>query len=147
LQNKNKEKDIELKKQINAAKRLATYYGLVGVGKGLDDDPEKVQVFKMMFDTGSCEFWLQADSCTTTQCLSHNKYKKSKTFKPYYDYDLGIQYLSGSVTGKQGYEIINVDGIDVPNQIIGVADVVNIPLLDDVAWDGIIGLAFANHKL
>jgi hypothetical protein len=60
---------------------------------------------------------------------------------------LGIQYLSGSVTGKQGYEIINIDGIDVPNQIIGVADVVNIPLLDDVAWDGIIGLAFANHKL
>jgi len=55
--------------------------------------------------------------------------------------------LSGSVTGKQGYEIINIDGIDVPNQIIGVADVVNIPLLDDVAWDGIIGLAFANHKL
>jgi len=51
------------------------------------------------------------------------------------------------VTGKQGYETIFVDGIEVPNQIIGIADVVNIPLLDDVAWDGIIGLAFANHKL
>lgn len=40
LQNKNKEKDIELKKQINAAKRLATYYGLVGVGKGVGSDPD-----------------------------------------------------------------------------------------------------------
>jgi len=46
-----------------------------------------------------------------------------------------------------GIETINIDGIQIPNQIIGVADVVNIPLLDDVAWDGIIGLSFANHKL
>jgi hypothetical protein len=47
----------------------------------------------------------------------------------YYLKKLGIQYLSGKVTGKMGIETINIDGIQIPNQIIGVADVVNIPLL------------------
>jgi len=46
-----------------------------------------------------------------------------------------------------GTDTIDIGGIKVPNQIIGVATEVNIPLLDDVAWDGIIGLSFANHKL
>jgi hypothetical protein len=30
---------------------------------------------------------------------------------------------------------------------VGIADQVEIPILEDIAWDGILGLAFANNKL
>lgn len=35
----------------------------------------------------------------------------------------------------------------VPNQVIGVASIVNVPLLDEVVWDGILGLAYPNSNL
>lgn len=52
-----------------------------------------------------------------------------------------IQYLSGEVSGKMGKESIILGDLVVPNQIIGVADRVDVPLLDEVTWDGILGLA------
>lgn len=52
-----------------------------------------------------------------------------------------IQYLSGEVTGSMGKETLLLGDLVVPNQVIGVADVVEIPLLDEVIWDGILGLA------
>ncbi len=30
---------------------------------------------------------------------------------------------------------------------MGIADEVNIPLLDDVEWDGIVGLSYPNNKI
>jgi hypothetical protein len=40
-----------------------------------------------------------------------------------------------------GKETIILGDLVVPNQVIGVANVVNVPLLDEVVWDGILGLA------
>jgi len=45
------------------------------------------------------------------------------------------------VSGKMGKETIILGDLVVPNQIIGVADRVDVPLLDEVTWDGILGLA------
>lgn len=46
-----------------------------------------------------------------------------------------------------GKETILLGDLVVPNQIIGVASVVKIPLLDEVVWDGILGLAYPNQNL
>ena len=46
-----------------------------------------------------------------------------------------------------GRETIQIGDIYVENQIIGVADEVQIPLLDEVIWDGILGLAYPNANL
>lgn len=58
-----------------------------------------------------------------------------------------IQYLSGEVTGKMGKETILLGDLVVPNQVVGVASIVKIPLLDEVVWDGILGLAYPNRNL
>lgn len=34
-----------------------------------------------MFDTGSCEFWISSNECTTEICKTHNSYSKSNTYK------------------------------------------------------------------
>ena len=41
-------------------------------------------------------------------------------------------------------EDVNIGDIVVKNQIIGIAKEMNIPLLENVIWDGILGLAYTN---
>ena len=141
------EKDISLHQQVLAQKRLATYYGDINVGFGRDGDPNKTQTFKMLFDTGSCEFWIPSDVCTTSRCVSHTRYSQSHTFNPYKNSKMAIQYLSGKVEGIMATESIGLGDLIIPNQVIGVAREVNIPLLDEVIWDGILGLAYPNKNL
>jgi len=45
------------------------------------------------------------------------------------------------------HESIVLGDLTVPKQVIGVAREVDIPLLDEVIWDGILGLAYANQNL
>lgn len=141
------EKDISLHQQVLAQKRLATYYGDINVGFGRDGDPTKTQTFKMLFDTGSCEFWIPSNVCNTSRCLSHTRYSQSQTFNPYRNSKMAIQYLSGKVEGLMATESIGLGDLIIPNQVIGVANEVSIPLLDEVIWDGILGLAYPNKNL
>jgi len=60
---------------------------------------------------------------------------------------LNIQYLSGRVSGDMIYETVKAGDVTVHRQIVGVADHVDIVLLDDVVWDGILGLAYPNRVL
>lgn len=141
------ENDITLHQQVLAQKRLATYYGNINVGFGRDNDPNKTQTFKMLFDTGSCEFWIASDKCVTPRCLAHARYTESKTLNNYKNSKMAIQYLSGKVEGKMATENIQVGDLIIPNQVIGIANEVDIPLLDEVIWDGILGLAYPNNNL
>ena len=45
------------------------------------------------------------------------------------------------------YEDIMIGDLKVKNQVIGLAYDIDIPLLEDVTWDGILGLAYANQNL
>ena len=40
-----------------------------------------------------------------------------------------------------------IGDLKVKNQVIGLAYDIDIPLLEDVTWDGILGLAYANQNL
>lgn len=57
------------------------------------------------------------------------------------------QYLSGKVAGPFVYETVKLGAIEVEKQIVGVAHTVDIALLDDVLWDGILGLAYPSSLL
>jgi len=46
-----------------------------------------------------------------------------------------------------GRETIHLGDIAIPRQIFGVASEVDIPLLDEVRWDGILGLAYPNFNM
>jgi hypothetical protein len=82
---------------------------------------------------------------------------------------MNIQYLSGKVQGDmvrfapgsvqpvradravvcaaQIYETVTLGDIQVDGQVVGLGKVVDIELLDDVKWDGILGLAYPNPAL
>lgn len=55
-----------------------------------------------------------------------------------------MKYFSGHVKGDYITENVNIGDIIIKNQIIGVAKEVNIPLLENVIWDGLLGLAYQN---
>jgi cathepsin D len=129
-----------------AEKRLATYYGEIGIGYD-PKDPGKSQMFKMLFDTGSCHFWVPGENCTTSRCLSHHKYQMTSDLVVIDGSGLEISYLSGKVEGYLGNETVLIGDIVVKRQTVGIADEVNIPLLDDVEWDGIVGLSYPNNKI
>jgi hypothetical protein len=57
---------------------------------------------------------------------------------------MAIQYLSGKVQGDMARETITLGDLVVKEQIIGIATEVEVPLLDEVVWDGILGLAYPN---
>lgn len=126
---------------------MATYYGDIGVGTGVGTNAQEIQSFKMLFDTGSCEFWIPSYKCTTTRCLTHQRYSISNTFQQYNGAAMSIQYLSGKVQGEMAKETIHLGDLVVPGQVIGIAHEVQIPLLDEVIWDGILGLAYPNANL
>ena len=49
----------------------------------------------MLFDTGSCEFWIPSEKCTTSRCLTHQRYTISNTYQYYNGAQMSIQvYLS-----------------------------------------------------
>jgi len=45
------------------------------------------------------------------------------------------------------YETLTIGDLVVKNQVIGMGNQIDIPLLEDVTWDGILGLAYANANL
>ncbi|XP_026191083.1 gastricsin-like [Cyclospora cayetanensis] len=138
---------IRLHDQVLASKKLATYFANIEIGT----DP--VSTFRVLFDTGSCEFWVPDESCLSKQCRGHRKYRKSSTFEGRFNEDgtpslMDVQYLSGSLQGYDGYETVHLsDGIFVPHTNIGFATRLDIPLLQDLEWDGIVGLGFKNHEI
>lgn len=132
--------DVPLTQEILREKHLATYYGIVSIGG---------TKFRILFDTGSCEFWVPSTDCEMERCKKHRRYPidehSSSRFMA--RNRLNIQYLSGRVSGKMVYETVNTGDVTVDRQIVGVADHVDIVLLDDVIWDGILGLAYPNKAL
>jgi cathepsin D len=149
--------DITLKAQILTRKRLATYYGEISVGTG--DVPQK---FNVLFDTGSCEFWIPSVDCTDGACETHKRYDPhaSTTMRllavssGFVGADgrklpdhMSIEYLSGKVEGDLVQDEVGLANLRIHHQTLGAASVVDVPLLKEVRWDGILGLAYPNSEL
>ena len=112
----------------------------------------------MLFDTGSCEFWVPADTCSrftvpADRCAKHARYSASASTTASARFAAApagrmlIQYLSGKVEGALVTEDVRVGGLLVPGQQFGAASTVDVPLLDEVKWDGIVGLAYPSSAL
>ncbi|KAF3856364.1 hypothetical protein F7725_017087, partial [Dissostichus mawsoni] len=112
-----------------------TYYGEIGIGT-------PPQVFKVLFDTGSSDFWVPSTSCNSSACGNHVMFSRSasSTFEAGTN-TYRISYVSGYSSGTTGYDIVKVGDLYVDHQIVGLADE-EADFLDSVPWDGILGLAF-----
>ena len=128
-------RSITLHQQVLSQKRLATYYGDIGIGNhtinnhqslsssyyqslstiGKANQTGQQQYFRMLFDTGSCEFWIPSIDCQTQRCLTHRRYQRSSSFKLYNNAEMSIQYLSGKVEGKMATEYIKIGDMEIPS--------------------------------
>ncbi|SBS83405.1 plasmepsin VII [Plasmodium malariae] len=139
---------IKLNKQDIPSKKISTYYGQVTIGKNSEN---KINV---LFDTGSTEFWIPYENCKGSKfnnTIIHNKYKRTNSFKYKYDKKglpslLEVKYLSGKIMGFDGYDTVNLGkALSIPDTNIAFATQVDIPVLEDFKWDGILGLGFENE--
>ncbi|EKX73893.1 aspartyl protease, putative [Theileria equi strain WA] len=125
----------------------ATYYGGIRMG------PSGNQLFKVLFDTGSSEFWLPGDSCISQQCKTRQRYHKTSSWKPMLKEDgnsvpISIKYLSGEIKAVDGTTTVRLsDSIVLENVNVGLATNINVPVMSQVHWDGIVGLGFRTKEM
>ena len=107
------------------------------------------QKFKVLFDTGNCEFWVPSFNSNDIKCYTYNRYVKSKTFEPFHNEHLDIRYLSGYVSGTMIKDTVTIgdNDIQIKHQLIGLAEEIDIPLMNEVTWDAVLGLAYSNKNL
>jgi len=131
--------DLPLKQEVLSEKHLATYYGSIKIGD---------QEFRLLLDTGSAELWVPSDECQTPRCTRHHTFVMSKsTLRLESRTPFDIDYLSGSVRGSLALVDVTLPELVVHDQPVGLASVVDIDLLDDVCWYGIVGLAYPSPQL
>ncbi|KAM8892316.1 gastricsin-like [Spinachia spinachia] len=113
-----------------------TYYGAISIGT-------PPQSFQVLFDTGSANLWVDSVYCNTQACNAHTKFnpQRSSTYsgkgQSFY-----LPYGAGSLYGVFGYDTVNVGGIVINNQEIGLST--NEPGQNFVVakFDGILGLSY-----
>uniref|UniRef100_A0A8C9SE96 Progastricsin n=1 Tax=Scleropages formosus TaxID=113540 RepID=A0A8C9SE96_SCLFO len=113
-----------------------TYYGPITVGT-------PPQSFGVLFDTGSANLWVDSIYCNTQACNSHTKFnpQSSSTFTST-NQTFYLPYGAGSLDGVFGYDTVNVGGIVITNQEVGLST--NEPGQNFVVapFDGILGLSY-----
>ncbi|XP_046890409.1 gastricsin-like isoform X1 [Hypomesus transpacificus] len=113
-----------------------TYYGAITIGT-------PPQSFQVLFDTGSANLWVDSIYCNTQACNTHTKFnpQASSTYsangQTFY-----LPYGAGSLNGVFAYDTVNVGGIVINNQEIGLST--NEPGQNFVVakFDGILGLSY-----
>ncbi|KAL4617961.1 gastricsin-like [Arapaima gigas] len=113
-----------------------TYYGPITVGT-------PPQSFQVLFDTGSANLWVDSIYCNTQACNSHTKFNPAasttytSTNERFY-----LPYGAGSLYGVFGYDTVNVGGIVITNQEIGLSTNEPGENFVVVPFDGILGLSY-----
>ncbi|KAF1386605.1 hypothetical protein PFLUV_G00096590 [Perca fluviatilis] len=113
-----------------------TYFGAISIGT----PPQSLQV---LFDTGSSNLWVDSTYCNTQACNAHTKFdpQQSSTFSAN-GQSVYLPYGAGSLYGQLGYDTVNVGGIVVTNQEIGLSTQEPSNPFLAAKFDGILGLAY-----
>jgi hypothetical protein len=93
---------------------MISYYGEVVVG----EDEKSAQHFKVLFDTGSTDFFIPDESCKDPSCMNHNKYKQTKTYRKLTEQPSAIEYISGSLKSTIASDNVFLANIKVKDQTL-----------------------------
>ncbi|KAM9854918.1 gastricsin-like [Aulostomus maculatus] len=113
-----------------------TYYGAISIGT-------PPQSFQVLFDTGSANLWVDSIYCSTQSCNAHTKFNPqqsstySATRQTFY-----LPYGAGSLYGTFGYDTVNVAGIVITEQEIGLSTDEPGTTFEVAQFDGILGLSY-----
>ena len=83
------------------------YAGVVSIG-----NPDNQ--FKVIFDTGSANLWMDSSRCQDQGCKDHKQYnsRDSKTFQKV-GYSLDVMFGTGELSGEVNSDTVWVGGIEV----------------------------------
>ncbi len=117
------------------------YYGEIQIGT----PPQK---FKVIFDTGSSNLWVQSRQCKTAGCLQHKGFDEglSSSFSRHLLHhflgaSFSIKYGTGLIEGEFAQETVSIAGIIVKNQKFGLTLKEEGFAFLDVPFEGILGLS------
>ncbi|XP_051891100.1 gastricsin-like [Pristis pectinata] len=112
------------------------YYGSITVGT-------PPQSFTVLFDTGSSNLWVPSIYCSSAPCDNHARFNptQSSTYRSSQQ-TFYMSYGSGSLSGFFGYDTVNVAGISIPNQEVGLSENEPGSNFYYAPFDGILGLAY-----
>lgn len=103
------------------------------------------QKFPIDPDTGSADLWVVDKGCTASDCGPDSRGKfvegQSSTYKPVDGQKFDLQYGIGDVSGRYARETVNLGGITIQKQTIGLANHTSPDWKDDLA-SGVLGLGF-----
>ncbi|CAD8107416.1 unnamed protein product [Paramecium sonneborni] len=112
------------------------YTGEIGLG-GQDNK------FKVIFDTGSANIWLNSARCNDYGCQNHKQYdgSKSSTYE-HLGYDLDVEFGTGELMGEINADTAYVGGVKIAKQEFAEIVRENGDVFAQSDFDGIVGLAY-----
>ncbi|KAI0533433.1 aspartic peptidase domain-containing protein [Xylaria digitata] len=105
------------------------------------------QVVNLDFDTGSSDLWVFNTQLSSAATQGHSLYDPSSSanFQLIQNAQFQIQYGDGSgAEGIVGTDVVNIGGAEVKAQAVELATAVTQSFVDDIATDGLLGLAFSS---
>ena len=127
---------LELKNFANSQ-----YFGYISIGT-------PPQNFKIIFDTGSSNLWVQSSLCKTQGCLQHKGFDhriSSSFHKHLINHKIpvfSIKYGTGKILGKYVKDVVRVSDISIEDQIFGLTFKEEGFAFLNVPFEGILGLSF-----
>lgn len=117
------------------------YHGRIGIGT-----PE--QTFKVLFDTGSAEFWVPSVACHVAQCTSRNRFDRrdSSTFA-FVGYErFDMSYVKGRLQGDVAVDTLTIGKELLDEHPFGLADYIAPKSFEEADFDGICGLCTSDYS-
>jgi hypothetical protein len=116
------------------------YYSIIEIGT-------PPQQFKVIFDTGSSNLWVQSKYCKSLSCKQHSGYDYIKSSSSVQNMIGGfplfsICYGTGMIAGHFVKDIVAIADIKINEQIFGLAENEQGFAFMNVPFDGILGLSF-----
>ncbi|KAM8721042.1 hypothetical protein ACLKA7_006989 [Drosophila subpalustris] len=115
------------------------YYGSIWIGT-------PVNLFRVMFDTGSSNLWVPSYNCTSSACKLHAQYNpsQSSTYQPASQKasSITLTYGTGGMTGYLATDSVMVASLGIQNQTFAVATSELDNYFQNFSFDGILGMGF-----